>query len=107
VIDNYAYRALVWEIYVPQWWRGGMAPSAQALTAGEHALASLDRLMTQAFRISPPTLGWCYLVSMLAAADSVTAGSDLIDRVPTLRAWWNVARTSHLLTNTRSDQTLY
>ncbi|GLS24076.1 glutathione S-transferase [Labrys miyagiensis] len=107
VVDAYAYRALVWDIYVPQWWREGREPGPEALAAGLHVLLALEALMTPAFRASPPTLGWCYLAAVLAMTDSVIPGAGLIDQVPALRAWWNEIREGPLMIATRSDESLY
>ena len=107
VIDNYAYRTLVWEIYVPQWWREGAWPNQEALAAGRHVLGALGALMTDRFRQSPPTLGWCYLAAVLAVTDSVVPGAELLNQVPALRAWWNDIRELPVMTNTRSDESLY
>jgi glutathione S-transferase len=107
VVDAYAYRALVWEIYVPQWWRDGREPSPEALAAGLHALQALEALMTPQFETSPPTLGWCWLAAILAVTDSVAPGTAVIDRVPRLRAWWNDIRHAAPMLATRSEHSLY
>ncbi|WP_413993021.1 glutathione S-transferase family protein [Labrys okinawensis] len=107
VVDAYAYRALVWDIYVPQWWREGAEPGPEALAAGRHVLLALEALMTPAFRASPPTLGSCYLAAVLAMTDSVVPGAGLIDQVPALRLWWNDIREGSLMIATRSDESLY
>lgn len=107
VIDAYGYRALVWNVYVPQWWRGGTPPEPEALAAGLQVLQALDALMTPVFRASPPTLGWCYLAAVLAVTDSVAPGAGLIDQVPLMRSWWNGIRECPLMIATRSDESLY
>ena len=107
VVDAYAYRTLVWDIYVPQWWRESAEPGAEVLAAGRHVLLALEALMTPAFRLWPPTLGWCYLAAVLAVTDSVAPGAVLIDRAPLLRSWWNGIRETPPMLATRSKESLY
>jgi glutathione S-transferase len=107
VVDAYAYRALVWDIYVPQWWRGGAQPGPEALATARQVLIALEALMTAVFLVSPPTLGWCYLAAVLAVTDSVETGAGLIDEVPALRAWWNGIRQTPVMVATRSEDSLY
>ncbi len=106
VIDNYAYRTLVWEIYVPLWWREDMQPSVESLAAGRQILLVLETLMTPALMRST-TLAWCYLAAVLAVTDSVVPGSGLLDQAPALRAWWNGIRDLPPMAATRSAETLY
>jgi glutathione S-transferase len=107
VVDAYAYRALVWDIYVPRWWRDGALTSPEALATARHVLIALEALMTPVFLVSPPTLGWCYLAAVLAVTDSVETGTGLIDEVPSLRAWWKGIRQTPVMVATRSEESLY
>ncbi|MEK1887420.1 MAG: glutathione S-transferase family protein [Phyllobacterium sp.] len=109
IVDNYAYRPLVWGIYVPLWWREGQQPSRESIDEGRHVL----RVVAGFVSASPGagftdfTLATFYLASVLAATDSVPAGSKLIDEQPRLREWWNSVRTLPVMALTRSKHTKF
>lgn len=107
VIDNYAYRALVWGIYVPIWWREGQVPDAAALEAAKLSLKALDDLVEGARLAAARSLASFYLAAILAALDSVEAGSRLLDDHGCLRSWWNGFRQTPAMIATRSTQTHY
>lgn len=107
VVDNYAYRPLVWGIYVPHWWRDGAPPSEETLAAAAQALAVLDGLAGEGLAGLSPNLAWCYLAPVLAVTDSVPAGTALIDRVPALKRWWHSARDWPAMQRTRSPESHY
>lgn len=107
VVDNYAYRPLVWGVYVPLWWREGAPPTAQTLAEGETALRALDQLVKEGGVGLSPNLAWCYLAPVLAVTDSVAPGSELIDGVPTLKRWWHSIRNVPAMQRTRSQQSHY
>lgn len=109
IVDNYAYRPLVWGIYVPVYWRDGLAPTEEAIAQSQHVLTVLEDFLETApqagFKHS--TLATFYVASVLAAADSVEPGSSLIDERPRLREWWNSIRTASFMTKTRSEHTKF
>ncbi|MGJ4856507.1 glutathione S-transferase family protein [Labrys sp. La1] len=107
VVDNYAYRPLVWGIYVPQWWRDGTMPTPETLAQAEVALRALQELVCEGGVGLSPNLAWCYLAPVLAVADSVSAGSELIDRVPALKEWWHSIRNAPAMLRTRSPESDY
>ncbi|WP_181161107.1 glutathione S-transferase family protein [Labrys okinawensis] len=107
VVDNYAYRPLVWGIYVPQWGRDGTMPAQETLTEAETALRALQELVGEGGVGLSPNLAWCYLAPVLAVADSVAAGSELIDRVPALKEWWHCVRSASAMVRTRSSESRY
>ncbi len=109
IVDNYAYRPLVWGLYVPVWWREGLEPAQEALEKSRQALGVLDGF----FDTSPDacfnrwTLATFYLASVLGAADSVPQGTALIDECPRLREWWNGFRMETVMAKTRSKHTKF
>lgn len=107
VIDNHAYRALVWGIYVPVWWREGREPDVTAIAAARLSLAALDDLIGAARLAPTSSLAGFYLGAVLATLDSVEAGSRLLDGCPHLRSWWDGFRGTPAMVATRSPQTQY
>ncbi|MGH6861630.1 MAG: glutathione S-transferase family protein [Phyllobacterium sp.] len=109
IVDNYAYRPLVWGLYVPVYWRDGLAPESAAIEASRHVLGVLEGFVATAPLAdhAHPTLASFYLAGVLAAADSVEPGSSLIDERPRLREWWNGLRTTSLMADTRSEHTKF
>jgi glutathione S-transferase len=109
IVDNYAYGPLVWGVYVPVRWRDGLEPTGEAIAKSRHVLGILEGF----FDLSPDacfnewTLASFYLVSVLAAADSVAQGSALIDEQPRLRKWWNGFRTEPIMAATKSKHTKF
>lgn len=107
VVDHYAYRPLVWGIYVPLWWRDGTMPTPETLAKAETALRALQELVGEGGVGLSPNLAWCYLAPVLAVADSVSAGSELIARVPVVREWWHSVRDAPAMVRTRSRESRY
>lgn len=109
IVDNYAYRPLVWGIYVPVWWRDGLEPAQNDIEKSRHALGVLEDFVDS----SPEacfkdwTLATFYLASVLGAADSVAQGSALIDERSSLRDWWNGFRTQPIMVQTKSKHTKF
>ncbi|ATU93795.1 hypothetical protein BLM14_11275 [Phyllobacterium zundukense] len=109
IVDNYAYRPLVWGLYVPVWWREGLEPAGEAIEQSRHVLGVLDSF----FDSSPDacfngwTLATFHLAGVLGAADSVAQGSALIDERPRLREWWNGLRMEPIMVKTRSTHTQF
>ncbi|WP_187276988.1 glutathione S-transferase family protein [Phyllobacterium endophyticum] len=109
IVDNYAYRPLVWGLYVPGYWRDGLEPAREDIDKSRHVLGVIDD-----FLVSSPgagfnemTLATFYLASVLAATDSVASGASLIDERPRLREWWNRIRTETVMLKTRSKHTKF
>lgn len=107
VVDNYAYRPLVWGIYVPQWWQEGAPPTKETLAEAGRALRALQQLVEEGAVGLSPNLAWCYLAPVLAVTDSVAPGSELIDDVPALKAWWHGVRNAPAMARTRSPESHY
>jgi glutathione S-transferase len=101
VADNYAYRALVWGIYVPLWWRQ-QQPDEGAVGEARRALDAIEKLVAPAGLSTAPSLAAFYLAAMLAPFDSVAVGSALLDRYDGLRSWWNAFRDTPGMIATRS-----
>ena len=109
IVDSYAYRPLVWGIYVPVYWRDGLEPAEEAIAQSRHALGVIDGFLETSPEacFKAPTLATFYLSSVLAAADSVAPGASLIDEQPRLREWWNSVRTAPTMIKTRSEHTKF
>lgn len=105
VIDGYAYRPLVWGLYVPVYWRDGLAPTPEALDQSRQVLGVIDGFLenSPASGFATPTLATFYMLSTLAAADTVEPGTALIDERPRLREWWGSMRMSAHMIETRPD----
>ena len=89
IADNYAYRALVWGIYVEEKERdrlGRLTP--EELARAGKCLGVLDNLSTPDFLAGPQlTLADLWLQPMLAYLDLAPAGRALLRDVPKLEAW--------------------
>ncbi|HET6621662.1 MAG TPA: glutathione S-transferase family protein [Dongiaceae bacterium] len=89
VADNYAYRALVWGIYIEEMERGrlGLLTSDELARAGK-CLRVLADLSTPDFLVGQRlTLADLWLQPMLAYLDLAPAGRALLREVPELAAW--------------------
>ncbi|UXN60608.1 glutathione S-transferase family protein [Phyllobacterium zundukense] len=109
IVDNYAYRPLVWGLYVPVYWREGLDPADEDIEKSRHVLGVLEGFVNSSPEagLNDRTLATCYLASVLAAADSVAPGSRLIDERPRLRGWWNHIKTEPIMVKTRSKHTKF
>jgi glutathione S-transferase len=109
VIDGYAYRPLVWGLYVPVYWRDGLAPTQDAIDQSRRVLGVVEGFLenSPAGGFTTPTLATFYLLSNLAAADTVGPGTALIDERARLREWWNSMRESAHMIETRSGSTKF
>ncbi|TDQ28272.1 glutathione S-transferase family protein [Phyllobacterium brassicacearum] len=109
IVDNYAYAPLVWGIYVPVWWRDGLEPSDEAVGKARHVLGVIEGFLDSSpdACFNQQTLATFYLAIVLAAADSVTQGTALIDERLRLREWWNGFRMTPIMTKTRSKHTKF
>jgi len=109
IVDSYAYRPLVWGVYVPIWWRDGQQPASETIADARHVLGVIEgfAMDAPAAAFAGNTLATFYLASVLAAADSVVAGTRLIDERPHLREWWNGFRVLPIMARTRSNHTKF
>lgn len=105
IVDAYAYRPLVWGLYVPIYWRDGLAPTDEAITQSRQVLGVIEGILDKspACGFTTPTLATFYMMSTLAAADTVEPGAALIDERPRLREWWDSMRVSASMVETRPD----
>ncbi|MBB3235220.1 glutathione S-transferase family protein [Phyllobacterium endophyticum] len=109
IVDNYAYRPLVWGLYVPGYWRDRLEPAREDIEKSRHVLGVVDDFLVSSpgAAFNEMTLATFYLASVLAAADSVASGASLIDERPRLREWWNRIRTETVMLKTRSKHTKF
>jgi glutathione S-transferase len=99
ILDNYAYRTLVWDIFVERVRapKQGRAPDEQkiaaALPKAETCLAALESLMNGDHLVgSALTLADLHAAPMFAYFALASEGAALIDRHRRIGAWW--ARTA-------------
>jgi glutathione S-transferase len=89
VLDNYAYPACVWGVYVPE--HEGTAPDgvdAEAAGRAKQVLDALCGLAAAAYlQGDVPTLADLWALPMLAYLATVPTGRRLIDERPWLPAW--------------------
>jgi glutathione S-transferase len=96
ILDSYAYRPLVWDIFVervraPQ---NGRAPDetliAEALPRAETCLAALEAVMADNPWLAGPalTLADLHAAPIFAYAVLAPEGRDLLARHEALRRWW-------------------
>ena len=96
VLDSYAYRTLVWDIYVERMRAAengrvtDEAKIAAALPRAETCLSALEVLMAEGPWIAGPALSLADLHAAPIFAYAVLApeGRDLLARHETLRRWW-------------------
>jgi glutathione S-transferase len=97
VLDSYAYRTLVWDIYVERTSGAstGKAPDeeriARALPRAQLCLEALSGLMGDGLWLagSALTLADLHAAPMFAYFLSTQEGQDLIGSVPRLTRWWH------------------
>ncbi|HEU4826044.1 MAG TPA: glutathione S-transferase family protein [Dongiaceae bacterium] len=89
IADNYAYRGLVWGIYIEEMERGRLGRlTLDELARAEKCLRVLDDLSTPGFLAGQKlTLADLWLQPMLAYLDLAPAGRALLRDVPKLEAW--------------------
>lgn len=89
IADNYAYRALVWGIYVEEMERSRAGRLDQAeLAAADKSLRVLDGLSGPDFLVAGQiTLADLWLFPILAYLDLAPSGRSLLRKVPRLAAW--------------------
>jgi ADP-ribose pyrophosphatase YjhB (NUDIX family) len=97
ILDNYAYRTLVWDIYVERVARpaSGVASDeekiAAALPKAEVCLSALDELMADAPWLTGPTISLADLhaAPIFAAFLRTPEGQHLVSRHDRLARWWD------------------
>jgi glutathione S-transferase len=89
IADNYAYRALVWGVYVEEMERGRLGRlTPDELAPAAKCLRVLDVLSTSDFLAGARlTLADLWLQPMLAYLDLAPAGRGLLREAPKLSAW--------------------
>ncbi len=110
ILDNYAYRTLVWDIFVervrvPD--RGGTPDEtkiAEALTRARTCLAALEALMSDSAYLAGPQLSLADLraAPMIAKFRVAPEGTQLLAECPGLARWWNGMAKRPSLAATRS-----
>ena len=96
ILDSYAYRTLVWDIYVERMRAAengritDEARIAAALPRAEICLAALEALMAAGPWLAGPalTLADLHAAPIFAYAVLAPEGRDLLARHETLRRWW-------------------
>ncbi len=110
ILDNYAYRTLVWDVFVervqvPQ--GGGTSDEtkiAEALTRARTCLAAVEALMAETAYLAGPQLSLADLraAPMIAKFRMAPEGARLLDESPGLAGWWDGMAKRPSLAATRS-----
>lgn len=101
IVDSYAYKALVWDIYVEtvsKLARGEASDPervSRAIPVAETCLVELSRLKQDGTWLlgKDITLADLYLAPVLAYFEQADVAGPMIDRHASIRAWWQVMRT--------------
>ena len=110
MLDNYAYRTLVWDVFVervevPQ---GGGTPDetkiAEALPRARTCLAAVEALMAESAYLAGPRLSLADLraAPMIAKFQMAPEGARLLNEFPGLARWWDGMAKRPSLAATRS-----
>jgi glutathione S-transferase len=93
IVDSYAYRPLVWGLYVAlSEGRAEAAALAQALADSRRALRALEDLAQAPWlQGGEVTLADCHLAPVIGYLVQVPEGRALLAEVPGLAAWWERA----------------
>ncbi len=110
ILDNYAYRTLVWDVFVervevPDW--GGTSDEtkiAEALTRARTCLAALEALMSDSAYLAGPQLSLADLraAPMIAKFQVAPEGAQLLAEHSGLARWWDGMAKRPSLAATRS-----
>ncbi len=110
ILDNYAYRTLVWDVFVervevPDW--GGTSDEtkiAEALTRARTCLAALEALMAESAHLAGPQLSLADLraAPMIAKFRVAPEGAQLLAEHSGLARWWDGMAKRPSLAATRS-----
>ncbi len=110
ILDNYAYRTLVWDVFVervevPD--QGGTSDEttiAEALTRARTCLSAVEALMAESAYLAGPRLSLADLraAPMIAKFRMAPEGARLLDAFPGLARWWDGMSKRPSLAATRS-----
>jgi glutathione S-transferase len=93
VVDSFAYRPMVWGMYVALHEGGDAAAIAKAQAESLRALAALERLASRPWLVGELlTLADCHLAPVIGYLASMPEGRVLLQEAPTLGAWWERCR---------------
>lgn len=91
IVDAYAYRPLVWGLYVAARERPD-EPRAEALAQGRRALAALEALADAPWLLGADlSLADCHLAPVIGYLLQAAEGPGLLGETPILAAWWERA----------------
>ncbi|MCR9072532.1 MAG: glutathione S-transferase family protein [Alphaproteobacteria bacterium] len=97
VMDNYAYPAMVWSIFVCEVHdvQEGSMPRDLALSQSQAILAELDRWLADGPWLAGDalTLADTHFLSAIDLFAMTDIGCEMIDAHPAVRAWWQRLRT--------------
>ncbi len=110
ILDNYAYRTLVWDVYVErvevpdQGGRSDETKIAEALVRARACLAAVEALMAHSAYLAGPQLSLADLrvVPMIAKFRMAPEGARLLGESPGLARWWGEMAKRPSLAATRS-----
>lgn len=110
ILDNYAYRTLVWDIFVERVRAPaqGRQPDeeriASALPKAATCLEALEGLMGDAPWLAGPmlTLADLHAAPIFAYFTMAPEGAELLARCPGLRRWWNAMAVRQSMAASRS-----
>ena len=94
IVDAYAYRPMVWGLYVALTEGGATPTELERATADSRlALRALDALAGAPWLLGPQvTLADCHLAPVIGYLTAVPQGRALLAAVPGLAAWWQRCR---------------
>jgi glutathione S-transferase len=91
IVDNYAYRALVWDVYVAEKEEGRQAIPATVREAAERVLGVLEDLHQGPYFCGAKlSLADLWLLPVYAYARLAPSGPGLLQAYPKLAAWWRL-----------------
>jgi len=90
IVDSFAYRPMVWGVYVALHEKSGDAAALQrALFESGRALAALESLAGEPWLLGQAlTLADCHLAPVIGYLGKEPQGRALLEKAPRLQAWW-------------------
>jgi len=90
IVDSFAYRPMVWGVYVALHEKAGDAAALQrALFDSERALLALESLASSPWLLGEAlTLADCHLAPVIGYLAKEPQGRALLAKAPALQAWW-------------------
>lgn len=90
IVDSFAYRPMVWGVYVALHEQSGDAAALQrALFDSERALQALESLAAPPWLLGEAlTLADCHLAPVIGYLSKEPQGRALLAKAPKLQAWW-------------------